>query len=212
MTLDERPRGILSPADREYLRNPDEYSKQAGYERRRAIVERLHEALHDMPLLVSELDEDLRTEAFEDGELDGKEHTINVLHSVFALLYLGITDTVEPEELAKDAFEDMAASGVREAYRSQGEPVADVSVSVEITPIDSSKPVEDMTLAEIQEHAKAGNMDPQVLLQRMTEAFGEKREDNDSAFDVYDIDQSRAEWLTDMFLPDTDEDTVENEP
>jgi len=29
------------------------YSKQAGYERRRAIVERLHETLHDMPLLVS---------------------------------------------------------------------------------------------------------------------------------------------------------------
>lgn len=201
MTLDGRPRGILSPADREYLRNPDEYSKQAGYERRRAIVERLHEALHDMPLLVSELDEDLRTEAFEDGELDGKEHTINVLHSAFALLYLGITDTVEPEELAKDAFESMAASGVAEAYRSRGEPVADVSVSVEITPIDSSKPVEEMTLGEIQEHAKAGNMDPQVLLQRMTEAFGEEREDNDSAFDVYDLDLSEAEGFA---LPDTD--------
>jgi len=39
--------------------------------------------------LVSELDEDLRTEAFEDGgDLDGKEHTLNVLSWSFALPYL----------------------------------------------------------------------------------------------------------------------------
>jgi len=77
------------------------YSKQAGYERRRAIVERLHETLHDMPLLVSGTRRDLRTEAFGDGDLDGKEHTLNVLSWSFALLYLRITDTVEPSDLAR---------------------------------------------------------------------------------------------------------------
>jgi len=46
------------------------------------------------------------TEAFGDGDLDGKEHTLNVLSWSFALLYLGITDTVEPSDLAKDAFGD----------------------------------------------------------------------------------------------------------
>jgi len=50
---------------------------------------------------------DLRTEAFGDGDLDGKEHTLNVLSWSFALLYLRITDTVEPSDLAKDAFEGL---------------------------------------------------------------------------------------------------------
>jgi len=134
MSLDERARGILSPADRRYLQNRRNYSKQAGYERRRAIVERrLHEALHDMPLLVSELDEDLRTEAFGDGDLDGKEHTLNVLSWSFALLYLRITDTVEPSDLAKDAFEGIAASGVRQAYLQRGYSVEEVEVEVNVS-------------------------------------------------------------------------------
>jgi len=63
---------------------------------------------------------DLRTEAFGDGDLDGKEHTLNVLSWSFALLYLRITDTVEPSDLAKDAFEGIAASGVRQAYLQRG--------------------------------------------------------------------------------------------
>jgi len=56
MSLDERARGFCHRPTAG-ISKPKGYSKQAGYERRRAIVERLHEALHDMPLLVSELDE-----------------------------------------------------------------------------------------------------------------------------------------------------------
>ncbi|TKR24345.1 hypothetical protein [Natronomonas salsuginis] len=210
MTLEDRPRGILSPADRRYLRHPDEYSDQAAYERRGAIVTRVHEALHDFPTLVSKLEEGRRREAFEDRDLEHKDHTLNVLPSVFAFLYLGITDTVEPPERAKDAFAGMIADGVQEAYRTRGEPVASVSVSIEITPIDSSKPVEDMTLAEIQDHAKAGNMDRQVLLQRLTEVF-EEHDDTDGSLSAehYDIDGSRGVWFVDMLTPETDEDTEE---
>jgi len=86
-----------------------------------------------MPLLVSELDEDLRTEAFGDGDLDGKEHTLNVLSWSFALLYLRITDTVEPSDLAKDAFEGIAASGVRQAYLQRGYSVEEVEVEVNVS-------------------------------------------------------------------------------
>jgi len=119
MSLDEGQEGFCHRPTAG-ISKTEGYSKQAGYERRRAIVERLHETLHDMPLLVSELDEDLRTEAFGDGDLDGKEHTLNVLSWSFALLYLRITDTVEPSDLAKDAFEGIAASGVRQAYLQRG--------------------------------------------------------------------------------------------
>jgi hypothetical protein len=207
MGLDSRPRGILSGADRRYLRDPEEFSKQAGYERREAIVERVHESLYDYPTLVSQLDEKHRKRAFEGRDLENKDHTLNVLSSAFAFLYLGITDTVEPSDLAKDAFEGMIAGGVREAYRARGDPVADVSVSIDVEPIDSSKPVEDMTLGEIQEHAKAGNMDPQIFLQRLTEAF-EEHDDPEGSLSAehYDIDESRAEWFTDMLTPDSDDD------
>lgn len=50
-----RPRGILSEADREYLTNPEDRSRQARYKRQDAITERLTAALHDLPLLAAEL-------------------------------------------------------------------------------------------------------------------------------------------------------------
>lgn len=160
MALDDRPRGILSQADREYLRNPDEYSKQAGYERRRAIIERVQEALHDMPLLVSELDEDSRAEAFED-EADGTPHTLSALSSAFALFYLGITDTVEPTELAKDAFEDITESGVRKAYLQRGVSVEEVEVEVSVTRgerVDDLREKEELSYPEVNQLLEAGEL------------------------------------------------------
>ena len=50
---DGRDRGILSPADRNYLRNPDEYSRQASHEREKKIKERIRNALLDISLLAS---------------------------------------------------------------------------------------------------------------------------------------------------------------
>ena len=57
MPEDKFERGILTKADREYLRNPDEYSRQASYNREQAIRERLQRAFNDFPLLVKELDD-----------------------------------------------------------------------------------------------------------------------------------------------------------
>ncbi len=154
MTIEERPRGILSPADRKYLKNPDEYSDQAAYERRQSIVTRVHEAFHDFPVLVSRLEEERRREAFEDRDLDHKDHTLNVLSSAFAFLYLGITDTVEPEELAKDAFEDSIADGVQRAYLQRGISVDGVTVTIEV---DTGPTIEELKDEE--------NPDPETLFQ-----------------------------------------------
>jgi len=190
MPLDQRPRGILSESDRQYLRNPDEYSKQARYERRRAIIERLHESLHDMPLLVSELDEESRGEAFEDGDLDGKDHTLNVLSWSFALLYLGITDTVEPSELAKDAFEGIAASGVRQAYHQRGYSVEEVEVEVNVKrgePLDELREREpdELSYPEVNQLLESGELshltgEEQMALIR--EAFESGNTDKVGAF------------------------------
>jgi len=53
MSLDEGQEGFCHRPTAGISKTEGYYSKQAGYERRRAIVERLHETLHDMPLLVS---------------------------------------------------------------------------------------------------------------------------------------------------------------
>jgi len=44
-----------------------------------------------------------------------------------------IIDTVEPSDLAKDAFEGIAASGVRQAYLQRGYSVEEVEVEVNVS-------------------------------------------------------------------------------
>jgi hypothetical protein len=204
MTLENRPRGILSPADRRYLTHPEEYSDQAAYERRGAIVTRVHEALHDFPALVANLEEERRREAFEDRDLEHKEHTINVLSSAFAFLYLGITDTVEPPELAKDAFEDIVASGVQRAYLERGEPVANVDVSVEVTEADETKPPGAMTLTEMQQLNQTGDLGREEFIETIADRIQFAGE---SLSPPEDVNKSRGEWLADLFgiTEDTEE-------
>jgi hypothetical protein len=48
----ERPRGILSKKDREFLKDPEEYGGRAQkYQRREAIKKRLAHAFVDMAML-----------------------------------------------------------------------------------------------------------------------------------------------------------------
>lgn len=171
MGFDDRPRGILSPADRKYLRNPDELSRQAGYERRQAIIERVHQSLHDYPLLVSALDDESREKAFEDRfeepleeSIPEKEHTINILSSAFAFLYLGLRDTVG-RETALEAFESIAADGVKQAFHQTDTVIASVDVDVDITHGNPEKPIGEMTINELQEYAQCGEIDREVFVE-----------------------------------------------
>lgn len=192
MALDDRPRGILSQSDRQYLRNPEEYSSQASYERRQAIIERIHNALHDYPLLVSALDDEYRKEAFEDRfeepleeTMPEKEHTINVLHSAFAFLYLGITDTVEPEELGKDAFEDLVGSGVKTALLQRGDTVRNVSVDIEVETGPSLAEVRDKetpALPEIFQLLEAGEISGKEAFNLFRELPGDEPVDPEGKF------------------------------
>jgi len=189
MGLDDRPRGILSPPDRRYLRDPEgyveEYSKQAGSQRRRAIIERVHESLHDYPLLVSALDEESRAEAFEDGDLEDKEHTINELSSAFAFLYLGLMDTVDPRELGHQAFEDILGTGVKEAYLQLGHSVKNVEVDVTVErgeSLDELKGREELGFFEVMQLLESGEItgeEARDRLNRMLKERGDEPIDDD---------------------------------
>lgn len=61
----ERERGILSTADRDFLRSdPDDYSRQARHAREEAIRERVTNAVLDFTLLFQHLKHDQREEIF----------------------------------------------------------------------------------------------------------------------------------------------------
>lgn len=67
MSNNEGPqeRGILTEADREYLRNPDGYSRQAAYNRNEKIRERLRRSLGDFPLLATTVDDSVLDDLLE---------------------------------------------------------------------------------------------------------------------------------------------------
>jgi hypothetical protein len=48
---EDRKRGILSKADRGYLKNPEEYTRQASHERQTKIRERIEDGMLDMAIL-----------------------------------------------------------------------------------------------------------------------------------------------------------------
>ncbi|MBP1986338.1 hypothetical protein [Halolamina salifodinae] len=92
---DARERGILSEADRAYLRGETAFSNvQSERNARARIRDRLFEAVRDFELLVEHLDEHDRELVFEKrlGNLAGPE-AFDALVSAQALLYQGIGDT-----------------------------------------------------------------------------------------------------------------------
>ncbi len=91
----DRMRGMLSPADREFLRGEAEFSSvQAERNARARIRNRVYESTYDFELLVEQLSERDRKLVFEKrlGESDGRE-AYDALVSALAFLYRGIDDT-----------------------------------------------------------------------------------------------------------------------
>jgi len=95
MSEPERPRGILSAADRAYLRGDAELSStQAERNARARIRDRVENAVLDFELLVEGLERRDRELVFEKrfGDRDGTE-VFDGLVSTLAFLYAGIEDT-----------------------------------------------------------------------------------------------------------------------
>ncbi|GAA0647555.1 hypothetical protein [Salarchaeum japonicum] len=95
MSESERPRGLLSAADRAYLRgDADLGSTQAERNARARIRDRVEHALLDFEVLLDGLGARDRELVFEKrlGERDGTE-SFDALVSAMAFLYAGVQDT-----------------------------------------------------------------------------------------------------------------------
>ena len=66
----ERDRGILTEADRKYIKNPEEYSRQAAHQREETIRGRIREGVLDFQMLADDVDQRVYDELF------GPERTV----------------------------------------------------------------------------------------------------------------------------------------
>jgi len=163
----ERPRGILSDADRDYLRGETDY-KHAPSEanRRQTIRERITHALLDFELLSAFLDrEDLKkifTEAMDREELNRS------LESMVTFTYLGL-------EREEDLFEHVIETGVylgSDLNIDDGKTVLDIDVTIDIEyspdiydlihQLENGKE-DQLTPAEIGILVRSGRLEPDHL-------------------------------------------------
>lgn len=146
---EDRPRGVLTAADREYLLGERTYDREQTERNVRArIRDRIEAGVYDFETLVEGLDEHDRRLVFEDRfGSEGGAAAFDALVSAVAFLYLAVGDT----ELA---FETVLAEGINVAEATEDR-VATVDLSVtraERTPDALRRKLElgeDLTLTEI---------------------------------------------------------------
>lgn len=131
MSGDERPRGILSPADRAYLRGESDFaSAQSERNARARIRERVRAGLYDADLLADALsgrDRELVFEKYFGGDPAG----IRALIGAVAFLYRGAED-------AGLSFETLVEEGVSRAEAGRDR-AANVEISVDRRPLDADR-------------------------------------------------------------------------
>lgn len=188
-----RPRGVLSGADRRYLKDPESYaqehSRQSVRERKKAIRERTRNALLDFQILFEELPPEERKKIFTPPgarTTEFEEAIISLLGFVYG----------EADPLPQlSSFETLLSAGIRRATRQMagGEDLTvevDFGVHVESPDsvnwtdvVDKAKSGNFDSLSEVEirafvrEYAKAENFDPEEPLRQWQkhaeEALGE---------------------------------------
>jgi hypothetical protein len=165
---EDRPRGVLSNTDREYLCGLREYSHdQSELNRRQAIRERTINSLRDFHLLWLLLDDtewEKIVEAFDPDELN---HTFS---DMLAFMYLGINqDTGRMEEIIQKGVFLGANYDTTGRWSGKANEV-DVSIDIEYTPnIDALyEQLQDgeggeLTPGEIGALVRAGKLDADDL-------------------------------------------------
>jgi hypothetical protein len=166
-TPEDRPRGILSQTDREYLCGLKEYAQpQTDANRRQDIRERVLNGMQDFVMLVFGLPEKEREKIFE--TLEAHDELEDVLGMMVAFVYLGL-DKERPrfETVLERAI--LQAENLDKLFQSAGRATeVDVALSVEYNPdidrlVGRLERGDELTAAEIGAVVKAGRLEPEQL-------------------------------------------------
>lgn len=166
LTPEDRPRGILSPTDREYLCGRKEYAQpQTDANRRQEIRERIKNGLKDFVYLWAFLESDERQKVFK--EL-GEEETDEAIESMVTFAFLGIDqNTTRMEECIERGV--LAAANATKLFRSAGRATnADVSINVEYNSDDDKiyrrfEEGKQLTDAEVGLLLRSGRLDEEDI-------------------------------------------------
>ena len=157
----DRPRGVLSKADREYLlatkdKRETEYTRQARSNRERAIRERLRHAVFDMDFILRALDQRVLEQVFEPEQITPGElvQIERGLAGTVGMIYY-IADSITAPEDSDEFFEDLIERGVWDAKSLLDDP--DVPAFLECNVyFEVSKP--DVDIHTIGEKVRAGDL------------------------------------------------------
>ena len=188
MSKEDRGRGILTPADREYLADPEQYSRQAQYNRNQAIRERVGNALLDIPILVDGLPHEVWEDALSLDDADGDP--ANQLPALVSLLYQFHGSEYQLEQFVE--------AGVERVRREQGDPVK-ARVSIDLFPDelaeleqrfdkDGVDAVDDRELEDLWRAGELGDDEYITLVERWQERWEPDR------YDEVDEDPDVAEY------------------
>lgn len=140
---DDRERGVLSSADRQFLRSPEEYSRQATHEREKAIRKRVWNAILDFELLANMPREQRQRVLGSDDPFDEQHKPASHMEFEVGLAWMIAfshqlaTDLGTPIERSPDnmhksrSFEIHLQEGLERAYVEENLVVEDLTLQID---------------------------------------------------------------------------------
>ncbi|SDZ92501.1 hypothetical protein SAMN04488065_1253 [Haloplanus vescus] len=156
--LDERPRGILTPDDRQYLRGEKDLSDSAERNARQRIRDRIQESLADFELLWTCLPERDLHLLFAPDDQQAHQKLRSSAHYAIAFLRLGLwtNEDLHPDRIA-DAIEQAAFAAGKLAH-------ADVQLDTEPAPegdlLLAAMRDKNNRIAEIRDRVEEDDLEP----------------------------------------------------
>lgn len=170
---DQRPRGILSNTDRDYLFGFKDYAhEQSEANRRQDIRKRVEHSLKDFKILWAMLDDIDRNQIFR---AMGEEEVNECVEAMITFVYAGFEKDVPRLEQAIERgllAAEQATTGDKSVGTAKN---IDVSIEIDSHPDPDAvyeklqtEPISQLTVEEIGVLAKAGKLDPEDI-QRLNE-------------------------------------------
>lgn len=164
----DRPRGILSPTDREYLFGFKDYEhKQSEANRRQDIRERVANSLKDFKILWTRLDEKDRSQVF--SQL-GEEEVDECIEAIISFLHLGIGQEAPRFEKAIERGLLAGENAITEESAVGKAKRVDVSIDIDYYPDADAiekklerNPASELTVEELGVLAEAGKLEPRDI-------------------------------------------------
>ena len=137
--VNDRPRGILSNADRDYLtmsieEREEHYSRPGAFKRQEEIQTRFRNGIQDLALLHRELGRNSRKEVFEPLAEDMYPWSPkNLISDTMGLLLLGFLETTNREPDDEDYYQSVFEGAIRHILQqtANGAEAIDVNVTIE---------------------------------------------------------------------------------